>query len=237
MIALRVFSEQGIDKFREYIQSLKYNSLTQRPDFNIEPYSYEFQPQAMIDETRIFLTRLELGDYLIQYFEKAGIGRSSIIGNRGLLTWLAYLWFDQLCPLDDETREVRQTARYICSSDYRTYYRHYIAASYYIYSLYGQQNSRLFLYNPLHKHNDFIEEFASRQDRISSKNLIEVAHQLYWDASSDRPKRGAQSKKKRGNHRRLLKVIDQLELTYDIFTMTAGEIINLLPDEFDDWIR
>lgn len=237
MIGLRFFSEEGIDRFRTHIQTVKENPHTPLPDLNNEPYSHEFQPPMKIDETKLFTTRIELAKYLKSNFEEAGIGRNIVIGRSDLWSWLAYLWFDQLCPFDVETREVRQTARYICSSDYRTYYRHYIAASYDIYSLYGQQNSRLFLYNPLYKHNDFIEQFASRQDIISSKNLIEVAHRLYWDLNSNSPKRGAQSKKKKGNHIRLLKVIDQLELTYDIFAMTSDEIINLLPEEFDDWIR
>lgn len=235
MIHLRFFSEEGIDRFRAHIQSVKENPHTPLPDLNIEPYSHEFQPRMKIDETKLFMTRMEMAEYLISSFEEAGIGRNAVIGRSDLWSWIAYLWFEQLCPLDDETREVRQTARYICSSDYRTYYRHYIAASYDIYSLYGQQNSRLFLYNPLHKHNDFIEQFASRQDIISSKNLIKVAHRLYWDESSGQPKRGAQSKKKSGYHIRLLKVIDQLELTYDIYSMASDEILSLLPEEFNGW--
>ncbi len=237
MIYLRFFYEEGLERFRMHIQTVKEYPQTPLPDLNIEPYSLKFQPRMKIDETKLFTTRIEMAEYLKSSFEEAGIGRNAVIGRSDLWSWLAYLWFDQLCPIENETRNVLQAARYICSSDYRTYYRHYIAVSYDIYYLYGPQNSKLFLYNPLHLHNDFIEQFASRQDIISNKNLIEATHRLYWDENSSRPKRGAQSRNKPGNHRRLLKVIDQLELTYDIFTMTADEIIKLLPYEFDDWIR
>jgi hypothetical protein len=236
MIRLRILSDQGIEKFREYIQSLKDNPNALRPDLNIEPYSNEFQPSVEIDEMRIFSTKMELGEYLLHLFEKAGIGRSSVIGIRGLWTWLAYLFFDQLCPIVNGARKLREIAKYICSSDYTDYYRHFVAAPYDIYSLH-RGNSKLFLYNPLYEHNDFIEQFASKHYIISNIYLIEAILRLYWDENKNRPKTGAQSKSRLGYHIRLKKVFDQFELTYDIYSMTSDEILNLLPEEFDDWKR
>lgn len=237
MIRLRILSDQGIEKFREYIQSLKDNPNALRPDLNIEPYSNEFQSAVEINEKTIFSTKMELGEYLVHCFENAGIGRSSVIGVRGLWTWLAYLFFDQLCPLENGTRKLLDTAKYICSSHYTDYYRHLVAAPYDIYSLHGN-NSKLFLHNPLYEHNDFIEQFASKQYIISNANLIEVIHRLYWDEKKNRPKTGAQSKSRHGYHRRLKKVFDQFELTYDIYnSMISDELLNLLPEEFDDWKR
>ena len=235
MINLRIFSEQGIKKFQEYIQELKDNSQTSRLDLNVEPHSIEFQPGVDIGETRVFPTRMELGRYLSESFTKAGINRADVIGKRELWTWIAYLWFDQLCPVLNKVRNVRETARYICTSDYRNYYRHYIAASYDIYSLHGNKNSRLFLYSPLYVHNDFIEQIASRQYIISNRSLVDVAHRLYWDAHSNSPKRGSQTRNKPGNHRRFVRMVGQLELTYDIYSMTPDEILNLLPEEFAGW--
>jgi hypothetical protein len=240
MIPLRIFSEQGIDRFREYIQKLKDNPNVSRPDLNAEPYSSEFPPVVTIDKNKTFSTRMEMGEYLTNCFRDAGIDRENVIGNNALWTWLAYIWFDQICPVINETRKIRETARYICSYDYTDYYRHYVAASYDIYSLHGEDNSRLFLYLPVHIHNDFIEQIASRQYIISNTNLIEVAHRLYWDNSSGRPRRGALVKDKNspnypGCLRRTRRIFEQLELTYDIYTMTPDEILNLLPEEFNSW--
>jgi hypothetical protein len=237
MIDLRVLSKEGIDRFREYIQIVKENPRAPHPDLNLEPYSYEFQPRIKIDETKLFMSRIEMAKYLKNTFEDAGIGRNAVIGRSDLWSWLAYLWFDQLCPIVNGGRKLNETARYICSSDYTDYYRHYVAASYDIYSIHGEPKSKLFLYGSPYLHSDFIEQFASRQNIISNSDLVEVAYRLYWETGSNHPKRGAQSRSKPGNHRRLLKIIDQLELTYDVFTMTADEIINLLPCEFDDWLR
>jgi hypothetical protein len=236
MISLRCLSNDGIDRFREYIQAVKENPYAPRPDLNIEPYSDEFQPRMEIHETKIFSTRLELAEYLKNSFEESGIERNVLIGKNDLWSWLAYLWFDQLCPVKNGIRKVRETAKYICSSHYTDYYRHLVAAPYIIYELHGS-NSKLFLHNPLYEHNDFIEQFASKQYIISNKNLIEVAHRLYWDEVTKQPKTSAQSKKRSGNHIRLKKVFDQLELTYDIYSMTGDEIIDILPEEFNDWKR
>jgi hypothetical protein len=233
MICIRVFSDLGVEKFRQYIVDLKNNLQTVKPDLNIEPYSAEFKPLVDIDENRIFHTKLEVAEYIKNKIDNAGIPREGILENRNLWTWLAYIWFEQLCQRKNGTLIPRETAKYICSSDYTDYYRHFIAAPFSIYSLYGRNNSRIFLHNKPYEHNDYIEQIASRQKIISHENLIVVLHRLYWDEISNRPKRGAQSRS--GNHLRFRKIIDQFELTYNIYTMSPDEIINLLPDEFSQW--
>lgn len=235
MIRMRVLSEQGIEKFWEYIQSFKDKEQMPCLDLNVAPYSYEFQPPVEIEETRTFTTRMEMGEYITRCLSEAGINRIAIIRNRGFWTWLAWLWFEQLCPVVNGRRRVREMARYICSSDYTDYYRHYVAASYDIYSLYGSQNSGLFLHCPLYIHNDFMEQLASRQYIISNRNLIEASHRLYWNVNLNRPKRGSTDRNKLGSLRRLVKVLGQLELTYDIYSMTSDEVLKLLPEEFNGW--
>jgi len=235
MICIRVFSDLGIGKFRQYIMDLKNNIQTVRPDLNVEPYSTEFQPLVEIDENRIFQTKLEVGEYIKNQMDNAEISRKGILENRNLWTWFAYIWFNQLCPKKNANLIPRETAKYIYSSDYRDYYRHLIAAPFSIYSLYERNNSLLFLYNKPYEHNDFIEQIAARQKIISHENLIVVLHRLYWHESSNRPKRGVQSRQQPGNFRRFVKIIDQFELTYNIFTMSPDEIMNLLPDEFSQW--
>jgi hypothetical protein len=172
---------------------------------------------------------MEMGEYLHNFFLRSDLARRRVFGEKGLWTWLAYLWFDQLCP---DKNPQKKYENYICTSDYRRYYRHLVATTYYIYDLHGTDNSRLFLECSLDSNNSFVEQLASRQDIITNKALIEVAHRFYWDARTNKPKRGAQSSKRPGNIRRFVTVADQLALTYDIRT-TADEILTLFPAEFD----
>jgi len=237
MIIVRVMTPEGESKFREYITALKGDLSAARPDLNIEPYSKEFSPVVEIDNEIHFDSKMELAEYVNKEFRRVGIRRETIINESGLWTWLAYLWFDLLTCFDPSTgsRRIREVAKYICSSDYRDYYRHLVAGPYSIYSLYGPDLSRIFLYSPVDEHNDFIEQIASRQFLISHQNLIEVLFSLYWDESRRKPKSGAQSRNKPGTLRRFVRVIQQLELTYDIYSLSKNEIIRLLPDEFNKW--
>jgi hypothetical protein len=239
MMNLRIMLQEGEQKFREYIHNLKTNPLCQRPDLNTEPFSKRFSPVISIDETRQFNSRMELAEYLQNCFAGAGLKREDVLPLNGLWTWLAYIWFDQLAPITNPAtaqRDIKEDAKYICSSDYRDYYRHFISGPYSIYSLQGADNSRIFLYSPVNVLNDFIEQPAARQFIISHKNIVEAIHRLYFDFQGGQPKkRGAQSRTRPGNIRRFVKVIQQFELTYDIYSMSAEKILNLLPPEFDGW--
>ncbi len=65
---------------------------------------------------------------------------------------------------------------------------------------------------------------------------MEAADELYWDKVKKRPKTNASNRKMMGNIRRLVAVIWQLELTYDVYTMSAEKILQLLPSEFQQWV-
>jgi len=229
---------EGEQKFREYIHNLKTNPLCQCPDLNREPFSKEFSSVISIDETRKFNSKQELAEYLQNCFTGADLKREGVLPQNGMWTWLAYIWFDQFAPITNPAtpeRDIKEDAKYICSSHYRDYYRHLVSGPYIIYSLHGADNSNIFLYSRVNEHNDFIEQFASRQFIISHKNIVEAIRRLYFDCQSGQPKRGAQSRTRRGNIRRFVSVIQQFELTYDIYTMSADGILNLLPPEFNGW--
>ena len=238
MMNLRIMLPEGEQKFREYIHNLKTNPLCQRPDLNTEPFSKGFSPVISIDETRQFNSRMELAEYLQNCFEGAGLKREDVLALNGLWTWLAYLWFDQLAPIKNSATGQRNIwgdkNYYICSSNPFRYYRHLVLGPYSIYS-HSPDNSRIFLSGPVYESGDYIGQFASRQFIISYKNIVEAIHRLYFDSQRGQPKRGAQTGTKQGNIRRFVKVIQQFELTYDIYSMSAEKILNLLPPEFDGW--
>lgn len=237
MIELRALSDKGIDEFNNYIANLRTNPLTPYPNLNVEPFSQEFKPYVRIDERKSFKTRLEIGKYLNDLIQKAGIEKGAIIERSGVWSWLAYLWFDQLSPVIKGSRKIFHTHKYICSGGYREYYRHLVAAAYEVYSLHGERNSKLFLECPVYRHNDFMEQLASRKYIISSGSLVETAHKLYWNPKSNVPKEGARDKEKPGNIRRFVRIIDQLRLTYDLHGIEPDDIVRLLPKEFRRWLR
>jgi len=92
------------------------------------------------------------------------------------------------------------------------------------------------LWTPLHLESKFHHQLAVRQTLITNKGILKAAHQMYFNPADVRPKRGALIEKKSpGTLIRFIDVIQQLDLTYDLYSMTAEEILALLPPEFDKW--
>lgn len=236
MADIRVLTEKGKQLFADYLSKLRSGTLQAIPGDTLShgPCSEPFKPLGHIDDIP-FTSRIEMGKYLGKVFAEAGVPRNELIENTGLWSWLALTWFDQLCPKkDDGTRKVGETARYVCTSNWRNYYRHLVASSWLIHSLHGEF-SRLMLQCPVYKHNDFAEQLASNQSIISRRPLIEVADTLYWDIKEARPKHNASNRHSKGNVRRLVSFVHQIELTYDLHRTSRNEIMALLPTEFAQW--
>ena len=64
---------------------------------------------------------------------------------------------------------------------------------------------------------------------------MEAVHHLYYNEKEDKPKPGAIAKKKPGTVYRFIDIIQQIDLNYDLYSMTGEEILVLLPPEFDVW--
>jgi hypothetical protein len=80
------------------------------------------------------------------------------------------------------------------------------------------------------------EQLGARQDIFSSKTIIEAAGLLYLDDSGN-PIRGATSRDRKGVVRRLADIANQLGLTYDLRVCPVTDFLNLLPPEFERWVR
>jgi len=93
----------------------------------------------------------------------------------------------------------------------------------------------LLLCTKVHVENHFHHELASRQVFLSNPAIIKAARLLYYDEKKRKPKRGAQDPERPGNLFRFVRVLQQLDLNYDLYGMDAHAILDLLPDEFDEW--
>jgi hypothetical protein len=236
MIPIRVLNETGLLKFRDYLMQLGTTpSLDPTTEWLTDPAtSNAFSPEVQIDN-RNFETRFQLAQYLYGF---APLREPAVRQNIGLWSWLSLLFFDQLCPKDNEgNRTPREVYSYILSRDYRHYYRHLLATGFFIYDVH-REHARVVLFPAMNTHGDFVEQLASRMELITNRGLIEAVDMLYYDASgTGSPKRGATNRKKKGTLRRLIDILGQLDLTYDLYGMTASQLLDLLPNEFDRWGR
>jgi hypothetical protein len=76
------------------------------------------------------------------------------------------------------------------------------------------------------------EQIASRQELVTNSAVVTIATRLYVDTSTNSPKRGAGGKS-RGAPRRLADILNQFDVTWDLYYMSAEDLLGMLPEEFD----
>ncbi|MCX6699309.1 MAG: hypothetical protein NTV68_05185 [Methanomicrobiales archaeon] len=237
MTGIRTLTGLGTKEFLTDLIKIKENPLEpfSVAKYHEAPFSNLFEPTIEV-EAKIFPSRMELGFFLHFLFQE--IDRDLLIDNGGLWNWLTIQLFDQIAPPDPTgNRKIGEFARYIYNPHYTRYYRHLVAASWDIYSKY-QEKSKIFLTTPLNVTNKVTLELACHQNLISNENMVDAILALYWQSGNDGGeglKRGTASRKAPGNLYRFVTLMNQLELTYDVFSIPSQEILELLPLEFNKW--
>lgn len=232
---LRRFNEIGIQHFAKLLESLRHGESVETPlDFLNSRELSECVPQAGEFEVRLFDSRLELAAFVDNQLTDVKTGDE--MTDIGLWSWLGAAFLDSTCPADSNgTRKPGKDYRHIPSSSWRDFYRHLIRGPLRIFRLFkgNLDAASIVLCQSPHSPGDFVEQLASRQERITNPAIIKTANTLYFDSKTGKPKRGASPKwHKPGTLRRYGDVLDQLDLTYDLYSMSADELVELLPDEF-----
>ena len=232
---LHRLTEAGLQQFNDFLDSLQTDIPMEWPEHVLtDPTtSQSVEPQLEIERVA-FDNRFEAGRYLNEVLGNAGI--PGLIQDKGLWAWLSLFYFDQLCPPKAEgRRKPGERARWIPAvGNFRKYYRHLLAGPYRIYRAHRDNPERAFglLCNPVCKPGDIAEQLAARQELVTNAAIVDAATALYVDPASRQPKRGAAGRGG-GSARRLADVLNQFDLTWDLYAMDTEEILGLLPSEFD----
>jgi len=235
-ISVRIFNEAGINEFERVIGEIRNNSLKEIPETFCydEQYSEIYEPVINIEHVD-FKTKKELVPYLVNMLNLKA--NKHLYFDKGLWTWLSAFYFNNICPTDGNgNRKVNESAFYILKDpkNYTKYYRHLIAYPCRLYSELGD-SSKIFLIGTFQKRGEITEQFGAYQEIALNKGILDAANILYWDNTTQNLKRGAAGKSG-GSARRLIRVIRQYQMTYDLNSMTGNEIVSLLPHEFAKWI-
>lgn len=234
MPILRTLNEKGIKAFRDFLGSIRAGA-----EFESSPailYVAEYSsalPKSITIENKRFAGKRDAAKYLTTVLQP--IDSPALQDDIGLWSWLALFYFDQLSPAGANGKRMpREDYHYIPGGDGWTRDRHLLAGPYRLYRMHGEQ-ARLLLYPQVHEHGNFIYQLSSRRDLVTNRGLIEAMDLLYWNPRFHRPKPGATTETRPGNLRRLITVLQQLDFNYDLHGMTAREILDLLPAEFESW--
>jgi hypothetical protein len=230
---LRRFNEVGIKAFREELALLRANPDR---DPNLQLLEHREFTEIVTPDTNIeanyFKSKGEAARYL-----QAILGKhrsSEIAADSGLWTWLTCFFIDSVCPPLNGRRSVKNDYYYIYEPrNSRHVYRHLLNVSWQILHLAPRHNA-MFMRTRLDSLDGVTTEVMKRLFLTRVPCMFEVLERLYWDDTRKKPRSGITGNRQTaGNlrHRFPLR-ISQLEKTYDLMSLTADQLIDLLGDEF-----
>lgn len=238
---LRMLTAAGVAEFRSHLAVARAGAIVDSPKALLTAPEYSADFAEIEIQAPVFPGRFEFGTHLVALL--GGLDRRTLSRNYGLWTWLALFYFDQLCPPSgDGTRKVFADEAYILPAkyDYQSYYRHLVRTPWLAVSDHGDSAKVLLIPASqnggasLAKRGEIIEQLASRQAVLGNPRVIRAANKLYFDPTTNRPRRGAGGSKG-GSPRRLALVLQQLDLTFDLAACEEKRLLALLPKEFDRW--
>jgi len=228
---IRKLNAQGINEFSTFIENIRTGKNQNIPLhlLDSELYSEPLELDLEVTETR-FNSRFEIGEYLTSVFCDKDI--QSIIGDHGFWSWLALLWFDQLCPQVNGLRKPSKEYNYILSKNYKHRPRHAIYMTWQLVSRY-HDDAKFMLSKEPSTRGEITEQMMARQEILSSEGVMRLASALYYDPETGIFKKGAASRKSAGCVSRYISWLQQLQVTFDIFSITKEKLEALLPAEFN----
>jgi hypothetical protein len=228
---VRRLNEKGLHEFSLFIENLRTGVQQDIPLHLLasQAHSEEIPGQVEIED-KIFISRYEMGAYLVERFGKTNL--QPYLGDAGFWSWLALLWFDQLCPKNKEG--IRNPARfynYILSNNRNYRLRHAIYTSWQLVNRYGE-DACVLLCKEMPTRGEMTDQLMSKPELLTSVGVIQLASALYFDPSKRTFKKGAASRTSAGSISRYVNWLEQLQVTFDVFSMSKDELAALLPAEF-----
>lgn len=239
MSEVRILNDAGIELMREFMFRLKADpSAWPPPDILNDPRYTSPAPGGATVEPRSFASKLEFGRYIAGALN-GRVPDRALRTSFGMWVWLTLFYFDQVCPADGHgRRKVLSLEKYIPSVGHISTNpdKHLLFFPWKMITLHGEDAAWL-LGGALREDTKVVREFANSYRRNVSPEFIRLARSLYFEESRGKLRTGATSIKRNGNLRRLHRVMDQLDLTYDVFGLKARELSEILPRrEFGYWL-
>lgn len=236
MTAARELTREGILEARRFLAAVR-----EQPRASAEPPdALLFQPpfsRPLVDapevELRTFGSRREAADYLGERLQHI---QHRIVDNAGFWSWLGMFYFASTAPRDDQGQpklsplDETFVVHHEEQQSYQRRYRHYLWSAWRLQQQHGDEADFL-LDQPLHAFGDIADRVFSYNRIFNSAGIVTLILDLY--TSGGRQKRNFS--RSRGGLRHLIRVLDQLERTYDVYGMSGDQLLRILPPDFDVW--
>ncbi len=229
-------TEEGMRQAETYLKSIRQFGWMPLPTGLLSDHKYAepVEPEAYV-ESRAFANRREAGQYLAAQLEPLGV--RAVAGNAYLWSWLGMFYLEQIAH-DGGRGAYAEIAHLIDprTHDSRDRSHHRLMMAYDVWTLHGE-DAWLLLDAPAGSMGQFTLRVVQSPELFRSRGVVQLIHQLYADRATRRLRRGAlgtdNASAPPGSLPRIIRVLNQLSMTYDVYGMTGEQLLPLLPQEFD----
>ena len=233
MTTARQLTPAGIEEARSFLDSIRENPAVDRsvpPKLLDDPrlsIAFDDAPEV---ESRTFETRRDAHEYFAPLLAPIS---HRIFDDAGFWSWLGMFYFDETAPrrggeFDLSPRDEAFVV-YHEGQSFRRRYVHYLWTAWRL----GEQHpeAEFLLDQPLHAMGDIADRIFSYSRIFNSPGVTGLILDLYTEGSLQKRKFG----RGRGGLRHLIRTLDQLECTYDVYGMSAAALRRILPADFRHW--
>ena len=236
---LRQLTAEGIAAAQAFLLALR-----EHPDGEREPprellfgprYSRSYSDAVRV-ERRAFRTRREAGAYLSPRLAPV---RHRIADHAGVWSWLGMFYFPEIAgALEGRSRDIALEA-FAFSDDestterrrsYQRRYRHLLRGAWRLWEQH-REDAAFLLDEDITTFNDLADRTFSDFRVFNSAGVVPLAIRLYTEGERLKERYSRSP----GGLRHLLRVLPQLELTYDVYGMAPDALLEVLPDAFRAW--
>jgi hypothetical protein len=232
------FTSGGLSRFKDFLQDARTNpgASISRADLWDSESAVPIEVPVSFD--RLTGTqRLHAAEYVEKIMDRSG-RRELLEVDVEFWAWLAAANFDALCPKDRKTGcyKVGNDSSYWIPAlrDYRRRARHRLSGPYFAYRAHRSDiaNAMGVLGSRLNGYHDLNERVLSKEQFETSHAVVFVVTSLYYSAKTKDIKPGVGGTGA-GSARRLVDVLSQFALTYDLGSLSGPQLLSMLPREFD----
>jgi len=236
-VVARELTATGIGRARRFLEEVRANPAgppsPPREVLFSNRYSRAFANAPTL-EPRSFATRREVGEYLSP--KLAPIARE-VVDRASFWSWLGMFYFEGIVRVEDGAAKLSPLDETLVidrndTESLRGMHRHYLRAAWLLFRAHGE-DAAFFLEQAPAARGAMVNGVLQSQRIFNSTGIVSLVLRLY--THQNRQRRGFRDKP--GGLHHLLRVLDQLERTYDVYHMSPDALIRILPPEFDPWVK
>lgn len=225
------FTDAGMTAFEQV-----FNGMLEEGALDVmDPALARAIPGTAAFEPGVWCNSKEMAQAIIDSCGAVSVGE--LLNRNGLWAWLSFVMRDEVYPRrPDGRRKLGEIYRWwpADTNDYRKAQRHLVRTPVLLLFSFGRNADHLLCGKPSVP-GEVREQLTSQQDMFHP-TIQSVARALYFDDDANALRRGVGGKGG-GSARRFTQVRKQLDVTWDLYSVSPEQLTSMLPREFDKFMR